>query len=1110
MPDARYLLPNNATELERSLSQAMDHLPRLEAGAQLIRTAKRNNIPDSVIPYLIYEYGLGELLPYLEDPRTAISTGVLWQRLRGTPESFRIALSWIGNDGTIEESEGNTINWAQYQLGLASAPDGLSQTDSVVELSRLSSPVRSSLFRIYGGWYDGRRFKLDEHKLSGLDPLCDHTGVYLKPEWPQLSFGRLTETLWGFTGEEAKISVHRFIPAELQYEDRFILDQSRLDEFWHLLEQMQMSASRGHFIIEQPKPARPSTTWTDSPQQTWSTALAWNTDFSGHKLEFCKAGIYLGDGALLGETNACLPAYAEIETGDGPLLLSEFDPATPETQSLSGHLLALERQEILERFDRSMEGGGMWVGQYQTEREIFALQHGVGYTGTGTHPAPDHVTRISSLRNGNYTYNNRANYNTHIYGDGAGHRLGVGEEWRSIAFTSFADGDPTSGYPQLMDLDSLTILERSAELPNGAIQAQELDYRSGGYQLGDIFTVDLYGPDGQRRSIKFENETTAIPGFNAGNIYYAARLDRAVRRQHFIEDQAIPSAAAASAHRSHAEEFTHPQDVTTWSASLTWASGNGWQPLFRELGKGRTHVVESAGGTSTIESALDRTFSGSHAAPAAAFVLNEPIFLTGESVLSEDPSQDTVEIAASYSRRHTDRYATIGATQPTTWAGSTWQSAGDWAGTYFDNHIESQHSTVDSDDGAPVLAFNLSAEAARDRDNTSELVATGQLGAYSLHRTHTDTAEITTAGETWSDLGTWAEVTTWAGDAALVTSASRTHHVTEFAYSGFSVQSNALPATISVTAANVYNSGYSSSIFVKHDPADIADVQVGDQVTAINGVAPTYYTYVTKVWDGVYLGWLSLSRSDQRSVNQQYTYRVEVPAALDVEVGAAPVDVVETLFVHPDYFATPETWATTAGTWEDQSTWTPVQNGRARAHTVELPFSLSAESTNHASNAIPAGEIAYTGQSVASNIERGHILSGSIPFFRSDEIWRTDADWGQVYGWQETFPPATGHTRLRRLEILATGAPAGSATSGVARSRAGFVYPNDKFTLSERSQLSEVWHEQPHGFLYRTTVRTSVAYYPINSATWSATLPWAGIWGWTADFALPISKHSQD
>ena len=147
MSDTGLLLPSSATALERDLSASSNPLPRVGPAAELIRTAKRENIPDSVVPFLIYEYGLGELLPYLSDPRTAIATGVLWQRLRGTPQSFRIALGWIGNDGIIEESEGGTSRWSQFQLGLASAPVDLSQTDSVVEIGRLSSPVRSSSTR---------------------------------------------------------------------------------------------------------------------------------------------------------------------------------------------------------------------------------------------------------------------------------------------------------------------------------------------------------------------------------------------------------------------------------------------------------------------------------------------------------------------------------------------------------------------------------------------------------------------------------------------------------------------------------------------------------------------------------------------------------------------------------------------------------------------------------------------------------------------------------------------------------------------------------------------------------------------------------------------------
>ena len=66
------LLPSNATQLERDLSRTGNVLPRLSPGAQLIRTAKRTNIPDDVVPWLIYEYGLGEITPYVPDLRQAL------------------------------------------------------------------------------------------------------------------------------------------------------------------------------------------------------------------------------------------------------------------------------------------------------------------------------------------------------------------------------------------------------------------------------------------------------------------------------------------------------------------------------------------------------------------------------------------------------------------------------------------------------------------------------------------------------------------------------------------------------------------------------------------------------------------------------------------------------------------------------------------------------------------------------------------------------------------------------------------------------------------------------------------------------------------------------
>lgn len=429
MTDA-LLLPSSSTGLERDLSSSMDALPRLGAAAELIRDAKRENIPDSVVPFLLYEYGLGELLPYLSDPRTAISTGVLWQRLRGTPKSFSIALGWIGNDGTIEESEGNTINWSQFQLGLDSAPVDLSQTDSVVEIGRLSSPVRSSLFRIYGGWYDGRRFQLDNHQLSGLDTLCDHTGVYLKSEWPQLSFGREFKDEQGdISGDLAAIlGIHRATGISGRYEDRTILSNSILgDTSWRTLhiEDLSSVISRLHFSVSGP--------W-------WNNAGDWSSlydytqvlDWAGLQnkftpaLKFARAGMYLSDYAELGDTNACFPARSLDEFGDGAILLSEADSATGE-HILSEHLSRVEFTEINERIERGKEFGSLWVGQYQTQTEIFPLTHGQAYTAHDSTNVLPHVTHIpaGNMRQGNWQRNNRQDVTDHIFGDGAGHLLGV-------------------------------------------------------------------------------------------------------------------------------------------------------------------------------------------------------------------------------------------------------------------------------------------------------------------------------------------------------------------------------------------------------------------------------------------------------------------------------------------------------------------------------------------------------------------------------------------------------------------------------------------------------------------------------------------------------------
>lgn len=355
------LLPSSSSQLERDLSLSSDLLSRLEGGPPKIRTGKRVDIQDDVIPWLILEYGLGELLPYIPDQRQAVREGVKWQRVRGTPAAVRTALGWIGFDALIEESEAGSIRWADFQLGLDQAPNGLQFTENVVQVSRLSSPVRSRLFRIYGGWFDFRRFKLDEHGLSTGSWLCDHTGVYLEQDrdvpWPQLSFGREIKRTESFTTDFAVgSSLHRKRTDLGFYEDRLILDFNQLSDLvWKPFHMDVAKAviSRMHFQQWGPIWQR-ATDWTTA---AWDATFDWANKINSiaPALKFCKAGMYLSDqDAKLGDTNACLPARYEEEIGVGTLLLSESDVETGEG-ILSEHRSNIVEREILERFERKTD-----------------------------------------------------------------------------------------------------------------------------------------------------------------------------------------------------------------------------------------------------------------------------------------------------------------------------------------------------------------------------------------------------------------------------------------------------------------------------------------------------------------------------------------------------------------------------------------------------------------------------------------------------------------------------------------------------------------------------------------------------------------------------------
>jgi len=320
---ADHLLPANATPLEQALSLATDPLSRLALPADAIRQFKTDP-SDPLLPWLIWEYGLGELLPYLPEPRRAIAEGILWQRLRGTPAALSTALSWIGMSATVEQ-EPPGVHFAEFQLDPGHVLDSDSAIAHLIAIAQLSAPTRSRLSRIYHG-YDLRRVVLDESRL-GEALLSDHSGVFWRDGQTKLSFGRVSQLAnppADITLTPAREAV-RFAVARLI--DRYLLDFSALGDPGHTLNEEILHS---HLFTLANALGVPDAT-TLLPER-----------------RFARAMVVLSSSTPLGDINANLPRFAWQELGKA-ISLGGGDPL-----SATSHRLI--RVEVLERFARGHPG----------------------------------------------------------------------------------------------------------------------------------------------------------------------------------------------------------------------------------------------------------------------------------------------------------------------------------------------------------------------------------------------------------------------------------------------------------------------------------------------------------------------------------------------------------------------------------------------------------------------------------------------------------------------------------------------------------------------------------------------------------------------------------
>ncbi|WP_265023051.1 phage tail protein [Wolbachia endosymbiont (group B) of Ischnura elegans] len=210
------LLPPNATKQEKALVDAIDY----KVDPNCIRGFKFSP-GEKVLPWIIEEYGLEEILRWAKEKRRAIKEGVEFQRLRGTPASLKIALKWanIEDITIIEEPPGK--HFFELQIGIRDVPNDFF-VDAVVELAKLSLPVRSRLMRIFNDHYNISRFILDESLFGSL--LSDYSGIKIEKDGPVLSFGRVN--FFRFSGTSIKV-IESYL--RNHYEQAFSNDIYRLD-----------------------------------------------------------------------------------------------------------------------------------------------------------------------------------------------------------------------------------------------------------------------------------------------------------------------------------------------------------------------------------------------------------------------------------------------------------------------------------------------------------------------------------------------------------------------------------------------------------------------------------------------------------------------------------------------------------------------------------------------------------------------------------------------------------------------------------------------------------------------------------------------------------------
>lgn len=186
------LLPSASAPWERVLADGMELSGAMGVAINGIVGAKLHQPTASMLPFLVWEYGLGELTPYVPAIHELIDEGLIWQRLRGTVSAVAIGLGWVGYTADIEEASSTRRFWNSFQLRFDALPiSDVPDLERIEAITQLSIPLRSKLRRGVH-LYDIEAAQGDHTLLDGS--YLDHeSGITATPGGTLWSFGRATE-----------------------------------------------------------------------------------------------------------------------------------------------------------------------------------------------------------------------------------------------------------------------------------------------------------------------------------------------------------------------------------------------------------------------------------------------------------------------------------------------------------------------------------------------------------------------------------------------------------------------------------------------------------------------------------------------------------------------------------------------------------------------------------------------------------------------------------------------------------------------------------------------------------------------------------------------------